>query len=30
VQDVGMGVRNGSNKRFEAPYTLEIESAQKK
>lgn len=25
-QDVGMGSRNGSAKRFEAPYTLEIET----
>src|SRR5205823_11178786 len=25
-QDVGMGSRNGSEKRFEAPYTLEIET----
>jgi hypothetical protein len=26
AQDVGMGARRGSSKRFEAPYTLEIET----
>ncbi|MCW5981138.1 MAG: beta-galactosidase [Bryobacteraceae bacterium] len=26
AQDVGMGVRKGSGKRFEAPYTLQIET----
>jgi hypothetical protein len=26
MQDVGMGSRNGGGKRFEAPYTLEVET----
>jgi hypothetical protein len=30
AQDVGMGVRESSGKRFEAPYTLEIETAHTK
>jgi hypothetical protein len=30
AQDVGMGVRDGSDKRFEAPYTLHVETPHMK